>query len=276
MPRLRAGPHPQHLILSLFAHYWSGRTGLLPGAGVVALTGEFGITPTSARAALSRLARRGLLRSARDGRRTSYGLTPEAQRTLGEGLQRLLAFGADDRPWDGSWLVVAFSVPEGRRELRHTLRSRLRWAGFGPLYDGVWVSPRAEPEATTALLADLGIATATVLTSRVVTAVNGGDPVHAWDLDGLGAAYASFLATHEPLRDRARSGEVGSAEALVARTRLIDAWRRFPGLDPDLPEGALPGARTRRAARRVFVEAYESLGPLAEARVHQLLAPHTP
>jgi phenylacetic acid degradation operon negative regulatory protein len=275
LPRLQAGPHPQHLILSLFANYWSARE-LVPSAGVVAVTDEFGITPTSARAALSRLARRGLLRSARDGRRTSYGLTADAERSLREGRRRLMAFGADDRPWDGSWLVVVFSVPEGRRELRHTLRSRLRWAGFGPLYDGVWVSPRAEPEATTALLEDLGIASATVLTSRVVTAVNGGDPFSAWDLDGLGAAYESFIATHASLRDRARSGEVGSAEALVARARLIDAWRRFPGLDPDLPEDALPGARPRRAARQVFAEADEALAPLAEARARQLLAPHVP
>ena len=58
LPRLQAGPHPQHLILSLFANYWPGRE-LVPSAGVVAVTDEFGITPTSARAALSRLARRG-------------------------------------------------------------------------------------------------------------------------------------------------------------------------------------------------------------------------
>ena len=47
--------------------------------------------------------------------------------------------------------------------------------------------------------------------------------VYEDELFNFKAAYESFIATHAPLRDRAGSGEVGSAEALVARARLIDA-----------------------------------------------------
>ena len=114
LPRIQTGANPQHLIITLLGDYWFGRKEHLPSAALVALANEFEITSTSARAALSRLARRGLLDSSRDGRRTFYGLTPRAERVLNEGFARIVGFGLDDRPWDGSWSVVIFSVPEDR------------------------------------------------------------------------------------------------------------------------------------------------------------------
>ncbi len=183
-----------------------------------------------------------------------------------------MSFGVVDRPWDGSWVVVIFSVPEEQRDLRHVLRTRLRWLGFGPMYDGVWVSPRASGDEAAALLGDLGVASATVLSSRVVRALDGGHPLGAWDLDALRGEYEAFVAAFEPLLDRVLQGEVGGAEALVARTRVMDAWRQFPGLDPELPEDALPGGWPRRGAQRIFARVYDALGPIAEVRFQQILA----
>lgn len=276
LPRIQAGANPQHLIVTLLGDYWFGRKEHLPSAGLVTLANQFGITSTSARAALSRLARRGLLDSSKQGRRTLYGLTPRAERVLSEGRDRIMSFGAEDRPWDGSWAVVIFSVPEDQRDVRHVLRTRLRWRGFGPLYDGVWVSPHADGDQTVALLGDLGVASATVLASRVVGAIDGGDPLCAWNLDALHAQYDAFIAEFRPLLARARQGEVGGAEALVARTRVMDVWRRFPSLDPELPEDALPRGWPRRDAQRIFARVYEALGPIAEVRFQQILAEHAP
>jgi phenylacetic acid degradation operon negative regulatory protein len=61
LPRMQAGGSPQHLLLTLLGDYWYGQRAALPSAALVSLLGEFGITEVSARAALSRLARRGLL-----------------------------------------------------------------------------------------------------------------------------------------------------------------------------------------------------------------------
>jgi len=276
LPRTQTGANPQHLLVTLLGDYWWGRREHLPSSGLVALAGEFGITSTSARAALSRLARRGLLESSKDGRRTFYGLTPRAGQVLDEGLHRIMAFGRADRPWDGSWVVVIFSVPEDQRDMRHVLRTKLRWLGFGPLYDGVWVSPRAGRDEVAEALCDLGVASATVLESRVVRAVGGGDPLRAWDLDALQASYDEFVAEFGPLLDRVARGDVGGAEALVARTRVMDAWRGFPALDPELPEAVLPGGWPRREAQRIFARVYDVLGPLAEVRFQEILADHAP
>lgn len=276
LPRVQTGANPQHLIVTLLGDYWSGRKEHLPSAVLVALANEFDITSTSARAALSRLARRGLLDSTKAGRRTFYGLTPRAEQVLDEGFRRIVTFGLDEAPWDESWVVVIFSVPEDQRDVRHVLRTRLRWLGFAPLYDGSWVSPRADPAGATALLDELGVASATVLVARVAHALNGGDPLSAWDLDALRTSYDEFIATFEPLLERAGRGQVDAAEALVARTHVMDVWRQFPSLDPELPEAALPGGWPRRRAQQIFADVYDALGPLAVLRVQQILAGHAP
>jgi phenylacetic acid degradation operon negative regulatory protein len=225
---------------------------------------------------LSRLARRGLLDSTKDGRRTFYGLTRRAEEVLEEGFERIVTFGLDAGPWDGSWVVVIFSVPEEQRDVRHVLRTRLRWLGFAPLYDGAWVSPRADPDDAAALLDQLGVASATVFVSRVVHALNGGDPLSAWDLDELRASYEEFIARFGLLLDRALRGQVDAAEAMVARTQLMDVWRQFPNLDPELPEDALPGGWPRRQAQQIFADVYDALGPLAVLRFQQILSAHAP
>ena len=279
LPRAQAGAQPQHLIVTLLGDFWFGRTEPLPSASLVSLMSEFGISPSSARTALSRLARRGLLAISKVGRSTFYSPTPYAERVLREGRQRLFSFG-DDSPdsWDGSWLVVAFSVPEEQRDMRHMLRTRLRWLGFGPLYDGVWVSPHAGAEAVAAALAECGVEQATVL--RTVAVELAGtptrDPLSAWNLDELRAAYQQFSERFEPLLERVRTGRVSVSEALTERTAIMDTWRTFPDLDPGLPESMLPVDWPRRRAREIFVKAYDTLGPLAEFRFRQVIAEHAP
>src|SRR6266700_2773783 len=101
----------------------------------------FGVTEKSARQALARAAAEGLLVSERVGRRTRWELTPSARRLLSEGARRIYEFGRSERPWDARWLLLLVSVPESKRDLRHRLRTRLSWAGFGSPEAGVWISP---------------------------------------------------------------------------------------------------------------------------------------
>ena len=57
-------------------------------------------------------------------------------------VKTIFSFGRSPEPWDGMWSLVAFSIPEEHRAARDELRKALRWLGFAPLYDGLWVSPR--------------------------------------------------------------------------------------------------------------------------------------
>ena len=70
-----------------------------------------------------------------------FGLTSSAVAVLTEGAERLWQTGAVNRDQAAHWTLLGFSLPESRRDDRHQLRSRLRWAGFGPLRSGMWIAP---------------------------------------------------------------------------------------------------------------------------------------
>jgi phenylacetic acid degradation operon negative regulatory protein len=277
LPRRQVGAQPQRLLTTLLGDYWYGRPEHIPSVVLVRLLADFGVSTMGARAALSRLARRGLLESSRVGRNTYYGLTATAAEVIRESAQRILSFGQRHDLWDGRWTVAAFSIPEEMRDVRHALRSRLRWLGFAPLYDGMWVTPRPVAEPARRAFADLGVVSFTVLTTVVESRRSGPrPPIAAWDLTDLQLRYEEFIVTYSTLLDRIRLADVDSAEALVARTSVMDAWRRFPSLDPDLPLDLLPERWPRRAARAVFAEIYDGLAPHAVARVRELVAAVAP
>jgi phenylacetic acid degradation operon negative regulatory protein len=209
----------------------------------------------------------------RPGPRTFVRLSERAAEILDEGARHIFSFGAGTRPWDGMWNLVAFSIPEHNRAARDALRKQLRWLGFAPLYDGLWVAPRDRAAEVVSQLSELGISTATAFRASTVPGVEpDGLPQRAWDLDDLHARYEGFITYAEELRERALAGRISPVEALVARTRVMDEWRAFPGLDPDLPVELLPDAWPRAAARELFIATYDLLGPLAAHRVRQIIA----
>lgn len=241
------------------------------------LLAEFGIGQENARAAMRRLAAKGLLTTSRAGRTTAYGIPSRTSDVIVSRTHRMLTFGATAPEWDGCWTVVAFSVPEQEREVRTVLRSRLRVLGFAALYDGVWVSPRDVTDAARELVAELGIERATVLRATEVPGGPGAGALPAaFDLAGLAAEYAAFVQTYAPVQEELAAGRIGPAEALRARTELRVAWRSFPERDPDLPAEMLPAGWRREDAQRLFVDVYDRLGPLAELRFRQVLAADDP
>lgn len=269
IPRLQDGPSPQHLLVTLLGDYWLRHDRHLSSAGLIDLLCEFGISRSSARAAMNRLLRRGVVEVRKAGRQTYYRLAAQAAERVSEGARRIAAFGLDPN-WDGHWTVVAFSVPEDRRDSRHLLRSRLRWFGFAPLYDAVWVSASATAADAQAVLKELDIVTATVLRGTTDLTADR-SPLAAWDLDALAEVYASFIEETRPLLQEALAGQVTPQHALIARTRLMDTYRRFPGIDPGLPSDHMPSGWPRDEARSLFTQAYNALGPLAETRVKQIM-----
>jgi phenylacetic acid degradation operon negative regulatory protein len=276
LPRSQTGAPPQHLLVTLLGDYCLPHRPHLPSAALVGMVGEFGISQMGARAALSRLARRGVVEHSKSGRRTYYRLTRDAATVLVGGSRRIAGFADEAEHWDGEWTAVAFSVPENRREARHLLRSRLRWQGFAPLYDGLWVSPHATAEDAAATMDDLEIGNATVFRARHTPAGSGRAPIQAWDLDGIAETYLSFLQRWRPVVEALRSGDIHASAALVARTEIMDTYRRFPALDPQLPMALMPPAWPRTTARDLFAEAYDWLGPLAVVRVRQLVSETAP
>lgn len=276
LPRRRDGSTTS-LLLHLFGDYWLERSQPFPSAALVALLGDFEVNEAAARAALSRMVKHGLLESSRVGRNTAYRLTPRTVGVLRSGMARMGEFGREDRPWDGIWSVIVLSAPEGNRALREAIRARLRWLGYAPLEDAVWVSPRARPGVAVDELERLGVHSVTALTATVPALGAGARrPQEAWDLDSLSAAYLAFIDDTQRLAAELAAEVVTPAEALVLRTRFADAWIELASSDPDLPRELLPADWPRVRARAAFVEAHETLGALAIERVTQVVADFDP
>ena len=203
---------------------------------LVAALAALGVEEKSARQALARTASDGVLVSARAGRQVRWSLSPEGRRLLDEGAARIYAHGAARPGWDGRWLVLVVSVPEEHRRLRHQLRTRLAWTGLGSPSPGVWVGPdTARADEVRDVLADVGAADAFVVVGEHCAGMPRADlAARAWDLTDLGRRYVAFLDRFEPERPD------GDTATLAAQTALVDAWRRFPFLDPGLPDELLP------------------------------------
>ena len=276
LPRAQSGATPQHLLMTLLGHYWFGRPEKIPSAALVELLAEFGVSTPSARATLNRLARRGLLVASRSGRNTFYGVDDRAVPLIAETLRRVVAFGArQTQPWDGEWTFVAFSVPESQRDVRHAIRSGLTLLGFAALYDGLWCSPWDERDAAIVRLADLAVDSATVMRATIDERSTL-QALSAWDLDAVRRKYHEFEDEFSPMLVDVRSGGLTASEALVARTRVLDSWRNFLLVEPDLPVELLPADWPRERMRRLFLELYQSLAPVAKARCQQIIANHSP
>jgi len=279
-PRAQSGPNPQHLLSTVLGEYLDSADAELPSTAVVAVLGEFGISPSSARAALSRLTRRGMVAVRGRSRPPVYGLTPQAIARHRSTMHRFLAFGAVPRPWDGSWLAVSYSLPEARQAQRHAVRKSLAALGYVRLYDSLWISADRDPGPARAALAEtLGAVVGarwSVLHVRFDDEAGPHGPAAAYDLAGLASAYRRFVDDHSALAAAVRAGRVGPEQALVARTTLMDAWRRFPLTDPDLPAHLLPESWPRQDARDLFLEVHAALGPLAEARLVEVMSPTWP
>jgi phenylacetic acid degradation operon negative regulatory protein len=132
---------------------------------------------------------------------------------------------------------------------------------MGSVNGSTWVSPwtQREPEAL-GVLEELGLLVGSW--SFVAAAGQIGDERSlarsAWDLDAIERRYEDFLelvSRRRPRTDR---------QALVAQVRLIQAWRRFPLLDPGLPHDLLPPRWSGNRAAEVFRERHAGWAPRAQ------------
>ncbi|MGA5300239.1 PaaX family transcriptional regulator C-terminal domain-containing protein [Nucisporomicrobium flavum] len=272
LPRRQSGNSPQDLAVTLLADYTLRHRSWLPSGAIVALLAEAGVSPAGARTAISRLARRGAIEGQRDGRRSSYRLTAAAAAFLAVGGSAIVAPG-DAQPWDGQWTLIAFSLPQEEGTLRRGLRSQLRWMGYAPLYDGLWVSPHDLGEKVKDRLAELTLGTMTVFRARHVDldASIRRNPIDAWDTAGIARQYEAFIERWSPTLPRTLTG----VEAVRARTEVMNTYRRLPVLDPHLPARLLPPGWLREPARDLFTAVYDGLAEAAENHVRAVASRHS-
>ncbi|HUC22896.1 MAG TPA: PaaX family transcriptional regulator C-terminal domain-containing protein [Streptosporangiaceae bacterium] len=240
---------PQTLMLNLLGRYLLSRQVVVSAASVIEVFARVGVSEHAARSTLARMVKRGMLARERHGRAMYFGLTAQAERILHDGEDRIWRSGAVNRDWDGYWTLLGFSLPESWQRQRHELRSQLTWAGFGPLFNGLWIAPgRVE---VTDLVASLG------LESRVrafhAQTVPGTDIAKMvqenWDLDAVASRYYGFLERWQNPDMPARRGDPLAVQLLLACD-----WLQVIRADPRLPLEQLPADWPAAKAESLFAE----------------------
>ena len=237
-------------MLTFFAVHVLDRGLAVSSGSVIDALGRVGVGEEAVRATLARMVNRGLLERHRRGRKMYFGLSARAVSVLRDGRDRVWRLGAVNRSWDGTWTVVGFSLPEAWASERHDLRSRLVWAGFGPVQSGMWIA--AGRVEVAALVADLdlndhlrafhGVAAAPTEAAALV----GG----AFDLPGIAERYQVF-------RSRWGGGDgtlPGDGDPLARQLLLHSEWLNLVRQDPRLPAEHLPEGWPAAAAEELFHE----------------------
>jgi phenylacetic acid degradation operon negative regulatory protein len=231
---------PRRLILTLYGLYAREEHNWMSVRSVVRLMGDLGVDSAGVRSSISRLKRRGVLRSMKSGSAAGYALSETALEVLRDGDVRIFD-RRQARASDGFVLVV-FSIPETEREKRHTLRTTLSGMGFGTAAPGVWAAPGHLREEVGHMLERRG------LTSYVDLFMARHDGfaelrrrvAQWWDLDSINAEYEDFLASFSDAQARWKSSDEGTRTAFEIYVPMLTAWRRLPYLDPGLPPELLP------------------------------------
>jgi phenylacetic acid degradation operon negative regulatory protein len=252
-------PAARSVLLTLLGEYVLPLEGGVWQETLISALGTTGHKTQAARQALARSVTAGWLTTARHGRRSRVSLTGETEAMLRSGAERIFSFG-EPPEWDGRWLLVVLRVPEHRREVRHQVRTRLAWAGFGSLGGGLWISPHVEREAEVRRVAEEESVAELLSFRSELGALGDVDRLisQAWDLAAVADAYDEFISEFGRLRPQA-------PEAVFrAQTLLVHAWRKFPFLDPDLPEPVLPSQWPRARAHELFQDRHGAWNATAQ------------
>ncbi len=254
-------------LFDVYGDHLRARGGQAPVAALVRILAPLDITAPAVRTAISRMVRQRWLVAVKLDAGPGYRLTTRAERRLSEASARIYRRGM--APWEKQWhLLVMDHIPQ--RAARERVRTGLGYLGYAPLRDDTWISPRASGEVD-ALLAHEG-----VRARRFWSQHDGDDAAlaaQAWDLDGLGRAYARWLVEAHALVDEATSDEQAEPDrdAFVVRSRLVHEWRKFLFRDPGLPRELLPAGWPGEQAAAFFDREAGRLLPGAERYVDACL-----
>jgi phenylacetic acid degradation operon negative regulatory protein len=234
-----------------------------------------GMTDQQVRLCLRRLVAEGALRHeggrGRAARFTTAGgadaaILPE----LGY-LQLAYRQDAGRLPWDGTWHLVGFSVPESRRAARDELRRLLRFLGGAPAPGGVYVNSHAWEDDIAAEAGRLGITDRlSLLSCRDLRVGTVAEPRSVaallWDLTQLGADWADF---ERRLAARCASSSRSDRDRLhlelLSAVEFAAVMERDPLLPPELLPPDWPGRRARAAMAGFAADADGGTAPLIQA-----------
>ena len=249
-------------LFDLYGDHLRSRGGWAPVAALVRLLAPLGVAAPAVRTAVSRMVRQGWLQPVRlDG---GPGCSPRGGRRLDDAATRIYRTQATAGRAPGTSRSLTLS---GERSRRDRLRASMTFLGFAQLDDATWIGPRLVGGGR------LAVEVEGVRAERFI-ARHDGDSIglvrRAWDVEGLGRAYARWLSDAESLVSSA-GRDPDDETAFATRSLLVHEWRKFLFLDPGLPRSLLPDDWPGEKSAEFFDSESERLRPGATRFVDSCL-----
>ena len=254
-PTLRAGS----LITTVFGDSIMPRGGTVWLGSLIRAMAEFSVSERLVRTSVYRLGKDGWLGSRQVGRRSFYSLTDEGRAKFTVATHRI--YGEPAAGWDGSWCLMLLSGLDAAA--RETVRREFAWLGFGALSANVLAHPSPDQADLVLTLQRLGVEDeAVILNGRTVKSEQGMSKLvrAAWNLDDIDDRYHQFVKQFRPLYSALRRRKnIDPQTAFVARTLLIQEYRKALLRDPQLPLELLPSGWHGTAAYQLCRNLYRGL-----------------
>jgi phenylacetic acid degradation operon negative regulatory protein len=253
--RLGGGLRAWSLAVSFLGDCIVPRGGEVGIATIAELLAAFGVDSGATRTSMSRLASEGWVTRQKVGRNSFYALTPTALAASEAASRRIYAARHPDAPCGWRILYAGGVAREQQARLREALRRR----GAAELAAHVYLLPEGDDPRD-------GLRAITMTASplpdddaRLLVAC-------AFNLSGLGADYARFVASFAPVRESLEAGQkLVGLDALAMRVLVIHAFRRIVLRDPMIPAPYLPDDWLGFSARATAAAVWRALLRPSEA-----------
>lgn len=241
------------------------------------VAGALGMTDQQVRLCLKRMAAQRQLTHDGRGRRATIRLAGAAARALHPDVEFVRHAYAQDhgtQPWDGTWRLVGFAVPETARAARDAFRDALTRLGGAAVQGGLYVAANDWDELVLAEAARLGVAAGVTLASSRDLAVGGIREPRAlaarlWDLDAIAARWQRVAEVATARLERL-GPELGRPERLTIALELATAFTQAIEPDPLLPPQLLPDPWVGGAARALLARCWARLGDAGAVGVFRM------
>ncbi len=252
---------PRSLMFTLYGEYIKYYGGEIWVGSLIELMKPFGVSESSVRGAIFRMAQNNLLEVRKVGKKSYYSAT--AQGRVDEGVSRVYA--TQNHIWDKKWRILTYSFPEEKREIRNKIRKELIWTGFGHLTNSTLVTPNPVEDQVKEMIKVYEIEEYAFLftSSSIVTHDNQTIIDIGWDLNMVRDEYQTFIDTFTPkfeeLREKALNNTLKDEECFFERTVLVHQYRKFLFQDPGFPRDLLPQGWIGIKARELFWNIHQLL-----------------
>ncbi|MFE5732445.1 PaaX family transcriptional regulator C-terminal domain-containing protein [Streptomyces sp. NPDC056528] len=220
-----------------------------------------GMSETQIRLCVKRLVAEGRFTQEGRGRRATLRALTDVTGSLAPDaayVRHAYRQDAGHSPWDGTWHLFAFAVPESRRTARDTLREHLLHLGAASIQNGLYVAANPVTEVVEAHARHLGVIdTLTCLTTTDLRIGDTDEPralaAALWPLTEIARKHDHLAAFTEGCLARlTEEPALSGAERLTMAVELAAHFTTAMKPDPLLPPELLPrpwsGARARSLA----------------------------